>query len=164
MQIRTSVRYCINYGWICQRKTHPFGWVFLWLWTRTRRGRPCRRQGKKVSGGHFFSPWESPLICRRIRYGCGCESNILRKTIFLVRTRKRIPIGVSSFLFRPPGGKGLEHSNATVRWTVAHARLDGHDTSVFAHSRAKTQTSPFRVSAFLPSPWLKTVENMLQYS
>ena len=58
--------------------------------------------------------------------------------------RKRIPIWVSSFLFRPPGGKGLEHSNATVRGTVAHARLDGHDTSVFAHSRAKTQTSPFR--------------------
>ena len=109
----------------------------------TRKGGRAKR-GKKLSGGHFFSPWESPLICRRIRYGCGCESNILCKTIFLVCTRKRIPIRVSSFLFRPLGGKGLEHSNATVRGTVAHARLDGHDTSVFAHSRAKTQTSPFR--------------------
>ena len=39
---------------------------------------------------------------------------------------------------------GLEYSNTTVRGTVAHARLDGHDTSVFAHSRAKTQPSPFR--------------------
>ena len=26
----------------------------------TRRGRPSRRLGKKVSGGHFFSPGESP--------------------------------------------------------------------------------------------------------
>ena len=80
----------------------------------TRKGGRAKR-GKKVSGGHFFSPWESPLICRRIRYGCGCESNILRKTIFLVCTRKRIPIWVSSFLFRPPGGKGLERSNAGSR-------------------------------------------------
>ena len=39
--------------------------------------------------------------------------------------------------------QGLEDSDATVRWTVAPARLDGQDTSVFAHSRAKTQTSPF---------------------
>ena len=38
--------------------------------------------------------------------------------------------------------EGLERSNATVRWTVAHARLDGHDTFVAAHSRAATQTSP----------------------
>ena len=62
----------------------------------TRKGGRAKR-GKKVSGGHFFSPWESPLICRRIRYGCGCESNILSKTIFLVCTRKRLPIRVSSF-------------------------------------------------------------------
>ena len=26
----------------------------------TRRGRPSRRLGKKVSGGHFFRPGESP--------------------------------------------------------------------------------------------------------
>jgi len=24
------------------------------------KGRPDRREGKKVSGGHFFSPWENP--------------------------------------------------------------------------------------------------------
>jgi hypothetical protein len=33
--------------------------------------------------------------------------------------KKRIPIRVSSSLFRAPRGKGLEQSNATVRWTVA---------------------------------------------
>ena len=27
---------------------------------RDSKGRPDRREGKKVSGGHFFSPWESP--------------------------------------------------------------------------------------------------------
>ena len=30
---------------------------------------------------------------------------------------------------------GLEQLNATVRWTVAPARLDGQDTSVAVHSR-----------------------------
>ena len=26
---------------------------------------------KKVSGGHFFSPWENPWTCGRIQTGCG---------------------------------------------------------------------------------------------
>ena len=30
--------------------------------------RPDRREGKKVSGGHFLSSWESPSDLRRIRY------------------------------------------------------------------------------------------------
>ena len=34
------------------------------------KGRPCRRQGNKVSGGHFVSPWESPSKSRCIQYGC----------------------------------------------------------------------------------------------
>jgi len=38
---------------------------------RDSKGRPDRREGKKVSGGHFFSPWESPSKARRIRKGCG---------------------------------------------------------------------------------------------
>ena len=28
----------------------------------SRRGRPDRREGKKVSGGHFFSPGETPWM------------------------------------------------------------------------------------------------------
>ena len=31
----------------------------------------CAHWCKKVSGGHFFSPWENPLISGRIP--CGCE-------------------------------------------------------------------------------------------
>ena len=42
-----------------------------------------------------------------------------------------------------PGKLSLTN-RVPVRWTAARARLDGHDTLVFAHSRAKTQTSPFR--------------------
>ena len=34
------------------------------------KGRPDRREGKKVSGGHFFSPWENPLAAERRRYAC----------------------------------------------------------------------------------------------
>ena len=57
-----------------KENTTQTGGVFLWLWMRTRRGRPCRRQGKKVSGGHFFSPGKSPWMAGGIRYGCGLPS------------------------------------------------------------------------------------------
>ena len=59
-----------------QKKTTPFGVVFFCLLSEgDSKGRPDRREGKKVSGGHFFSPWESPLVWGRIRYGCGHKSN-----------------------------------------------------------------------------------------
>ena len=32
---------------------------------RDSKGRLDRREGKKVSGGHFFSPWESPWMAER---------------------------------------------------------------------------------------------------
>ena len=35
------------------------------------KGRPDRRSGKKVSGGHFFRPWENPCASGRIPEGCG---------------------------------------------------------------------------------------------
>jgi hypothetical protein len=41
----------------------------------------------------------------------------------------------------PNGGRDRTHPNATVRWTVAHARLDGHATIIFA-PRAKMQIDP----------------------
>ena len=47
---------------------------FSYMSGGTRKDGRAKR-GKKVSGGHFFSPWESPLIWGRIRYGCGPESN-----------------------------------------------------------------------------------------
>ena len=34
------------------------------------------KRGKKVSGGHFFSPWESPRSSERIPQGCGRSSGI----------------------------------------------------------------------------------------
>ena len=33
------------------------------------------KRGKKVSGGHFFSPGENPLVCGRTPWGCGRRSN-----------------------------------------------------------------------------------------
>ena len=47
---------------------------FSYMSGGTRKDGRAKR-GKKVSGGHFFSPWESPLISGRIRYGCGPKSN-----------------------------------------------------------------------------------------
>jgi len=56
----------------------------------------------------------------------------------------------------------FEQLNATVRWTVARSRLDGVDTIIRAHSRARMQTNlassskkkpgtptGFRLSSFL---------------
>ena len=43
--------------------------------------------------------------------------------------------------------KGLEQSNATIRWTVACRRLDGGNTFIFFHrKRKKMQTTPFHSS------------------
>ena len=42
---------------------------FLWNGYGTRRERPARRAGKKVSSGHFFSSGESPLFFGRIPSG-----------------------------------------------------------------------------------------------
>ena len=47
-------------------KITPSVRMVLFLWNPvnngTRRERPARRAGKKVSGGHFFSSGESPII------------------------------------------------------------------------------------------------------
>jgi hypothetical protein len=53
------------------------------------------------------------------------------------------PDGVGFFI----AVRESNRSNATVLWTVAHARLDGHDTFVAVHSRTATQTIPARVNA-----------------
>ena len=45
---------------------------FLWWWDSKGRYQSAER-GKKVSGGHFFSPWENPLLHRRTPCGCGYE-------------------------------------------------------------------------------------------
>jgi hypothetical protein len=44
----------------------PSGGYFYWRSSRDSKGRPDRREGKKVSGGHFFSPWENPCASGRI--------------------------------------------------------------------------------------------------
>ena len=62
------------------------------------KGRPGRREGKKVSGGHFFSPWESPLIYGRIRYGCGHKSKMfsIHQSIMDIRSTAATPYDVPS--------------------------------------------------------------------
>ena len=37
---------------------------------RESKGRPERSEGKKVSGGHFFSPWEIPSFSERNPEDC----------------------------------------------------------------------------------------------
>ena len=46
-----------------QKSRYPFGYLlFCYAERLDSKGRPCQRQGKKVSSGHFLSPWESPWI------------------------------------------------------------------------------------------------------
>ena len=42
-----------------RKSPEPMARGFFWCEGRTRKGGRAKR-GKKVSGGHFFSPWESP--------------------------------------------------------------------------------------------------------
>ena len=57
-----------------KRKPH-LGFPFFNGSRGTRKGDRAKR-GKKVSGGHFFSPWESPRSSERIPQGCGRSSGI----------------------------------------------------------------------------------------
>ena len=60
----------------------PYGVTGIFCAEMDSKERPDRREGKKVSGGHFLSSWESPSDLRRIRYGCGSNSNVLiRKSV-----------------------------------------------------------------------------------
>ena len=62
-----------------------------------------------MSGGHLQPPW---LARRRANPSSAGSCNTFRCVFFVL------------------WGGGFEQSNATVRWTVAHARLDGHDTLI----------------------------------
>ena len=44
----------------------------------------ARKAVKKTCRWHVFRPWESPLNLRRIRYGCGANSNMFDSNIPLV--------------------------------------------------------------------------------
>ena len=70
--------------------------IFYTLGGTRKDGRAKR--GKKVSGGHFFSPWESPLGPGRIRYGCGRDPrSIAEQVIFHSFMPSRYPLGYLEF-------------------------------------------------------------------
>ena len=52
-----------------KKEADPFGSARFLCSKRESKERSDRREGKKVSGGHFLSPWESPLVCGCIRQG-----------------------------------------------------------------------------------------------
>ena len=72
-------------------KITPSVRMVLFLWNPvnngTRRERPARRAGKKVSGGHFFSSGESPMAFGTQSVGLWSESHIFSRKI-------RSPAGV----------------------------------------------------------------------
>ena len=49
---------------------------FLLVWWDSKGRHQCAHWCKKVSGGHFFSPWENPLVSGRTPCGCGQKSNL----------------------------------------------------------------------------------------
>ena len=54
--------------------------------------------------------------------------------------KRVIPSGITLLILC--WNKGLERLNATVRWTVAHARLDGHDTLIFTKGENANESLP----------------------
>ena len=87
---------------------------------RTRRGRPCHRQGKNMPATCFLARGRVLLLCRRSRYSCECRA------IFFLP----LPIGWS-VLFSVWANRTQTHLNGRVRWTVARHRLAGDDTLIF---------------------------------
>ena len=65
-----------------------------------------------MSGGHFFSPWESPSNSRRIRYGCGLHLNVsdTEKVLILCTFSKKFYKNIRTQKSRYP--EGLEQLNA----------------------------------------------------
>ena len=57
----------------------------------------------------------------------------------VTRSKKRTDAFWHLFFFC--AGRGSNHLNATVRWTVARRRLDDGDTIIFFRLRKKMQTS-----------------------
>ena len=56
----------------------PYGCLF-YLWNEwDSKERPDRREGKKVSGGHFFSSWENPWAFYGIPQGCWQRPRMIR--------------------------------------------------------------------------------------
>ena len=54
------------------KKVHPPGGLSYLDGLRDSKGRhQSAGWCKKVSGGHFFSPWENPLVSGRTPWGCG---------------------------------------------------------------------------------------------
>ena len=84
-------------------------WVSAFLFPRGLERTARHQPGKKVSSGHFFSPWESPLICRRIWYGCGCKSSLVIGTGIRYRRQQKADahLGIY-FLFIGAGKSGSE--------------------------------------------------------
>ena len=101
------------------KSRYPFGYLlFCYAERLDSKGRPCQRQGKKVSRGHFLSPWESPWIV-------GCIRRIVDHYPFL--------FGYLLFCFY--GCKGLEGLDPSCRWQLGRCRLDGIGTLQFCTAK-----------------------------
>ena len=66
--------------------------VFFYGVNGIRRERPDRREGKKVSGGHFFSSGENPCVQDGSRYGCWPARIIYESSNFLKAKMQTNPI------------------------------------------------------------------------
>ena len=73
---------------------------FLLVWWDSKGRHQCAHWCKKVSGGHFFSPWENPLVSGRTPCGCGQKSNLSDLWNPIITPRR-----ISSFPFLRPRPK-----------------------------------------------------------
>ena len=124
-----------------KKKSSQKGRLFSFLWMGgTRRGRWHRRWRKKVSGGHFFSPGESPLICECIRKDVGAE-----QTFFATTASFQIRLFFTCLLPACPSGKEY---NLYLHYRI-QLIAQGFPLEVFfRHSQISTKAPALSLSAF----------------
>ena len=83
-----------------QRKSTPLGWTFFADGAGDLKGRPERSEGKKVSGGHFFSPWENPSLS-------GCGPSACKRKARMIENEHRRSRRRPHHNFTPPEGRKM---------------------------------------------------------
>ena len=128
---------------------------------RTRKGGTSGHTGAKIESWRaIFSPWESPLIFGRIRYGCGRKSNNTtqaRHSLLCLKMRGicqkfQIPIRVSAFTIMSEERARKIKCNGPV--DCCRRRLDGSEP-LSAPVGCRCKRVPFGV----PKPMIPTFPN-----
>ena len=96
--------------------------MYEWGWWESKGRHQCAHWCKKVSGGHFFSPWEIPLISERSPSGLWAGINYRGSVPLRISSTKNICYVVYrhdiSTLGKHPGWFWLYPTNKSIKTPV----------------------------------------------